>query len=148
MCAIRLSLPRTIDRRHVLCEQESVHYFKYKQGENVLYEYADDIAPRHLTATLPLDYDTVAAADKFGNIFVTRLPPDVSSQASQCCSTPLLLTQASIGATSRECLLMITFTAATSVWDLSACSLTPGCVACCRLRKTQQVGSLHAQRAS
>ena len=77
------------------CEQESVHYFKYKQAENVLYEYADDIAPRHLTATLPLDYDTVAAADKFGNIFVTRLPPDVSSQASPCCSTPLLLTQAS-----------------------------------------------------
>ena len=66
----------------VCCEQESVHYFKYKPGENVLYEYADDIAPRHLTATLPLDYDTVAAADKFGNIFVTRLPPDVSSQAS------------------------------------------------------------------
>ena len=62
--------------------QESVHYFKYKQGENVLYEYADDIAPRHLTATLPLDYDTVAAADKFGNLFVTRLPPDVSSQVS------------------------------------------------------------------
>ena len=69
------------------CEQESVHYFKYKQAENVLYEYADDIAPRHLTATLPLDYDTVAAADKFGNIFVTRLPPDVSSQASPCCSS-------------------------------------------------------------
>ena len=59
-----------------------MHYFKYKQGENVLYEYADDIAPRHLTATLPLDYDTVAAADKFGNLFVTRLPPDVSSQVS------------------------------------------------------------------
>ncbi len=69
-----------------LFPQESVHYFKYKQGENVLYEYADDIAPRHLTATLPLDYDTVAAADKFGNVFVTRLPADVSSQASQHCS--------------------------------------------------------------
>ena len=71
-----------------LCEQESVHYFKYKQSENILYEYADDIAPRHLTATLPLDYDTVAAADKFGNIFVTRLPPDVSSQASRHCLYP------------------------------------------------------------
>ena len=60
-----------------------MHYFKYKQADNVLYEYADDIAPRHLTATLPLDYDTVAAADKFGNLFVTRLPPDVSSQVSR-----------------------------------------------------------------
>ena len=85
--AIRLSCPQAQDLQPVLCEQESVHYFKYKPGENVLYEYADDIAPRHLTATLPLDYDTVAAADKFGNIFVTRLPPDVSSQASPCCSS-------------------------------------------------------------
>lgn len=60
--------------------QESIHYFKYKSAENALYEYADDIAPRHLTVALPLDYDTVAAADKFCNIFVTRLPTDVSSQ--------------------------------------------------------------------
>jgi hypothetical protein len=66
--------------------QESIHYFKYKSNENTLYEYADDVAPRHLTAALPLDYDTVAAADKFGNIFVTRLPQDVSSQV--CCACP------------------------------------------------------------
>ncbi len=57
-----------------------MHYFRYKANENALYEYADDIAPRHLTAALPLDYDTVAGADKFCNIFVTRLPRDVSTQ--------------------------------------------------------------------
>ncbi|CAL5225226.1 g8014 [Coccomyxa viridis] len=78
-----MTLATSGDRIYVGDQQESVHYFKYKQGENVLYEYADDIAPRHLTATLPLDYDTVAAADKFGNIFVTRLPPDVSSQVEE-----------------------------------------------------------------
>ena len=56
---------------------------KYKAAENALYEYADDIAPRHITAALPLDYDTVAAADRFGNVFVTRLPADVSSQVGR-----------------------------------------------------------------
>ncbi len=60
--------------------QESFHYFKYKKSENILYQYADDIAPRHLTAALPLDYDTVAGGDKFGNIFLTRLPADISAQ--------------------------------------------------------------------
>ena len=61
--------------------QESLHYFKYKTAENVLYEYGDDIAPRHITAALPLDYDSVAAADKFCNVFITRLPAEVSAQA-------------------------------------------------------------------
>jgi len=60
--------------------QESFHYFKYKKSENILYQYADDIAPRHLTAALPLDYDTVAGGDKFGNVFLTRLPADISAQ--------------------------------------------------------------------
>ena len=60
--------------------QESFHYFKYKKNENILYEYADDVAPRHLTAALPLDYDTIAGGDKFGNLFLTRLPADISAQ--------------------------------------------------------------------
>ncbi len=47
----------------------------------MLYEFADDVAPRHITAALPLDYDTVAAADKFCNVFLTRLPTEVSGQA-------------------------------------------------------------------
>ena len=59
-----------------------MHYFKYKANENVLYEFADDIAPRHITTALPLDYDTVAAADKFCNVFITRLPTSISSQVS------------------------------------------------------------------
>lgn len=64
--------------------QESFHYFKYKKSENILYQYADDIAPRHLTSALPLDYDTVAGGDKFGNVFITRLPADISAQVLCC----------------------------------------------------------------
>ena len=41
--------------------------------------FADDIVPRHVTTALHLDYDTVAGADRFGNVFVSRLPPEISA---------------------------------------------------------------------
>ena len=53
---------------------------KYKKADNVIYEYADDVAPRYVTSALQLDYDTMCGADKFGNIFMTRLPSDISAQ--------------------------------------------------------------------
>jgi CPSF A subunit region len=74
------SLATAGDRIFIGDLQESFHYAKYKKAENVLYVYADDVAPRYLTASLPLDYDTMAGADKFGNIFMTRLPAAISSQ--------------------------------------------------------------------
>ncbi|KXZ43846.1 hypothetical protein GPECTOR_79g125 [Gonium pectorale] len=60
--------------------QESVHMMRYKKAENAFYIFADDVAPRYLTAVLPLDYDTVAAGDKFGNFVVLRLPREASQQ--------------------------------------------------------------------
>jgi splicing factor 3B subunit 3 len=60
--------------------QESYHYMKYKRSENSLYIYADDIVPRHITCSLLMDYDTMAGGDKFGNLFMTRLPADTSNQ--------------------------------------------------------------------
>lgn len=57
-----------------------MHYFRYNKADNKLYSFADDVHPRYITAMTNLDYDTVAAGDKFGNFFVLRLPPDVSAQ--------------------------------------------------------------------
>lgn len=57
--------------------------FMYKKRDNVLYEFADDIAARYITAALPIDYSTIACADKFGNFFVGRLPPDISTRVSR-----------------------------------------------------------------
>lgn len=34
--------------------------------------------PRFMSKTCLLDYDSIAGADKFGNIFVLRVPTDVS----------------------------------------------------------------------
>mmetsp|Transcript_8533 Transcript_8533/g.28705 ORF Transcript_8533/g.28705 Transcript_8533/m.28705 type:complete len:1198 (+) Transcript_8533:128-3721(+) len=68
------------DRIYVGDVQESIHFVKYKADEGSIYVFADDVRPRYMTATLPLDYDTLAGADKFGNIFINRLPKDVSEE--------------------------------------------------------------------
>jgi splicing factor 3B subunit 3 len=77
------ALPETSHVKFMCCcfaVQESVHFFRYNKTDNKLYCFADDVHPRYITAMTLLDYDTVAAADKFGNFFVLRLPADVSAQ--------------------------------------------------------------------
>lgn len=59
--------------------QDSFHFMKYKKMENTFYVFADDTIPRHVTAAVPLDYDSVAGGDRFGNMFVLRVPPEVSA---------------------------------------------------------------------
>lgn len=60
-------------RIYVSDVQESVYAVRYKRQENQLIVFADDTHPRWITTTCVLDYDTVAAADKFGNISVVRI---------------------------------------------------------------------------
>jgi hypothetical protein len=68
-----------------------ISLLQYKKAENQFYIFADDIAPRFVTSVLPLDFDTFAVADKFGNLGVLRLPEDVSAQVgARCCGCPLL----------------------------------------------------------
>lgn len=50
--------------------QESVFAVRYKRQENQLIVFADDTNPRWITTTCVLDYNTVATADKFGNIAI------------------------------------------------------------------------------
>lgn len=45
---------------------------RYKRQENQLIIFADDTHPRWITCTTILDYDTVATADKFGNIAIVN----------------------------------------------------------------------------
>lgn len=63
--------------------QESVFMVRYKRAENQLIIFADDTDPRWITCTSVLDYDTVATADKFGNIAILRLPPNVSDDVEE-----------------------------------------------------------------
>jgi len=84
-CELR-GLPTLVCAIHVISPSrvvvgdlaESFHYVKYQKAENSFVLFADDVAPRWLTASAVLDASTLAGADKFGNLFVTRLPQEVS----------------------------------------------------------------------
>eukprot|EP00198_Chlamydomonas_reinhardtii_P011963 XP_001701300.1 nuclear pre-mRNA splicing factor, component of splicing factor 3b [Chlamydomonas reinhardtii] len=67
-------------RPYFRSSQESVHMMRYKKADNAFYIFADDVAPRYLSALLPLDYDTIATGDKFGNLVILRLPQEASQQ--------------------------------------------------------------------
>lgn len=52
--------------------QESLFWVRYRRNENQLIVFADDTHPRWVTTACLLDYDTMASADKFGNISIVR----------------------------------------------------------------------------
>ena len=72
-------------RVYVADVQESIHFLRYKRttNENQLIIFADDTNPRFVTTMCLLDYDTVAVADKFGNISVLRLPHKISDDVDE-----------------------------------------------------------------
>ena len=81
-------LPAAITSLHVAGERiyvgdiaNGTTLVRYRAEENELSAFADEAAPRMLTAMLPLDFNTVAAADKFGNFSVTRLAEGADADA-------------------------------------------------------------------
>lgn len=95
------SLHATGSRIYVGDSYESVHFMKYKKAENKFYIFADDSIPRHIISVCPLDYDTVAASDKFGNITVLRLPPEMSAAVEEDPTAGKYATEGSAGAPNR-----------------------------------------------
>lgn len=81
------------DRIFVSDMAESMHFVKYKRGDNVLVVFADDSTPRHVVASVILDKNTVACGDKFGNIAILRLPSDVSDDVNNPSSKRLMWEQ-------------------------------------------------------
>uniref|UniRef100_A0A914BUT0 Cleavage/polyadenylation specificity factor A subunit C-terminal domain-containing protein n=1 Tax=Acrobeloides nanus TaxID=290746 RepID=A0A914BUT0_9BILA len=63
--------------------QESIHFLRYKKGENQLVIFADDTTPRYVKCVCLLDYDTVAVGDRFGNISILRLPKNVIEEVQE-----------------------------------------------------------------
>lgn len=70
-------------RVYVSDVQESVFFIRYRRAENQLIIFADDTHPRWVTATTLLDYDTIAIADKFGNLNIQRLPHSVTDDVDE-----------------------------------------------------------------
>ncbi|KAG7281570.1 hypothetical protein CRUP_007604 [Coryphaenoides rupestris] len=74
----------TMGQRVVVTDvQESLFWVRYRRNENQLIVFADDTHPRWVTTACLLDYDTMASADKFGNISIVRLPPNTSDDVDE-----------------------------------------------------------------
>ncbi|MEQ2179599.1 Splicing factor 3B subunit 3, partial [Goodea atripinnis] len=74
----------TIGQRVIVSDvQESLFWVRYRRNENQLIIFADDTYPRWVTTACLLDYDTMASADKFGNISIVRLPPNTSDEVDE-----------------------------------------------------------------
>ena len=55
----------------------------YDLGKKRFYVFSDDSVPRWLTASYHVDSDTMAGAEKFGNVYFVRLPQDVSDEIEE-----------------------------------------------------------------
>lgn len=81
-----VSIATTRERIIVGDIQESVHFVKYSRPGS-LSIFADDSTPRWMTSFDVLDYNSVAGSDKFGNVFVLRLPDKVARVESADATT-------------------------------------------------------------
>ncbi|CDQ75834.1 unnamed protein product [Oncorhynchus mykiss] len=78
-------VPNLVTGIHTICQrvivtdvQESLFWVRYKRSENRMILFDDDTHPRWVTTACLLEYDTMASADKFGNISIVCLPPNSS----------------------------------------------------------------------
>ena len=75
-----VSLKCIADRLYIGDAMQSVFFARYDilaDGLPQCKVFGDDCVMRWITAMEVLDYHTIAAADKFGNFFVVRVPSDV-----------------------------------------------------------------------
>lgn len=60
--------------------QSALLYLQYDTADSKFYPFATDIVARPVTAFKSLDERTVIGGDKFGNVFVSRIPPHMAEQ--------------------------------------------------------------------
>ena len=121
-----VQLAVTGDRAFVGDAAESVHVVKYKRAENALVVFADDIGARHITALLSLDHDTVAGGDKFGNVFVLRVPTDAADDLENPTGSRLLWDAAVLNGAPNKLETVAEFHVGEAVTGLTRASLGGG----------------------
>ncbi|XP_037081343.1 splicing factor 3B subunit 3-like, partial [Pollicipes pollicipes] len=95
--------------------------------ENQLILFADDTNHRWVTATCLLDYDTVAAADKFGNVAVLRLPTGTNDDVDEDpTGNKALWDRGLLGGASQKADVLCQFHIGETVLSLQRATLIPG----------------------
>lgn len=120
------SLHAAGDRVYVGDLMESVLMVKYRKADKALVLFADDQTPRLTTALTVLDYDTVCGADKFGNVFVLRLPSNVSDDVDNPTGSRLLWDSGLLSGAANKLDLMAQVHIGEVVTSLHKTALVPG----------------------
>jgi len=114
-------------RLYVSDAHESVHIYKYRagHGDGMLSILADDVTPRLMTAMEVLDNDTIAGADKFGNIFILRLPNELQD-AVESTKTHRLWDQSALDGAPNKVEQIAQFFVGETITSLQKTELVPG----------------------
>ncbi|KAM7539389.1 hypothetical protein Aperf_G00000052295 [Anoplocephala perfoliata] len=108
--------------------QESLFWVRYRpRSENQMVIFADDASPRWVTQLAILDNSTAAVADKFGNIIILRLPPDVNDNVEEDPSgTRSLWDRNALGGASQKLDMVCHFYVGEVVTRIQKATLIPG----------------------
>ncbi|VDK31675.1 unnamed protein product [Taenia asiatica] len=108
--------------------QESLFWVRYRpRADNQMVIFADDASPRWITQLAVLDNSTAAVADKFGNIIILRLPPDVNDNVEEDPSgNRSLWDRNALGGASQKLEMVCHFYVGEVVTSLQKATLIPG----------------------
>ncbi|KAK2841929.1 hypothetical protein Q5P01_012129 [Channa striata] len=118
----------TIGQRVIVSDvQESLFWVRYRRNENQLIIFADDTYPRWVTTATLLDYDTMACADKFGNISIVRLPPNTSDDVDEDpTGNKALWDRGLLNGASQKAEVIVNYHVGETVLSLQKTTLIPG----------------------
>ncbi|XP_045893114.1 splicing factor 3B subunit 3-like [Micropterus dolomieu] len=118
----------TIGQRVIVTDvQESLFWVRYRRNENQLIIFADDTHPRWVTTACLLDYDTMASADKFGNISIVRLPPNTSDDVDEDpTGNKALWDRGLLNGASQKAEVVVNYHVGETVLSLQKTTLIPG----------------------
>uniref|UniRef100_H3AX27 Splicing factor 3B subunit 3 n=1 Tax=Latimeria chalumnae TaxID=7897 RepID=H3AX27_LATCH len=119
---------QTIGHRVIVSDvQESFVWVRYKRNENQLIIFADDTHPRWVTTACLLDYDSMAGADKFGNISVVRLPPNINDEVDEDpTGNKALWDRGLLNGASQKAEVIVNYHVGETVLSLQKTTLIPG----------------------
>eukprot|EP00992_Anisonema_acinus_P013135 TRINITY_DN8566_c0_g1_i3.p1 TRINITY_DN8566_c0_g1~~TRINITY_DN8566_c0_g1_i3.p1 ORF type:complete len:1206 (+),score=374.60 TRINITY_DN8566_c0_g1_i3:30-3647(+) len=121
-----VGIQKHADRIYVADITESIHYLRYRRKENIFVVFADNTAPRWMTCMCPLDFNTVAGADKFGNIFVSRLRAGVLDDIEADAAKSWVWERGSLNGAPQKANEVVQYHVGDMVTSLQKTELTPG----------------------
>mmetsp|Transcript_7770 Transcript_7770/g.32717 ORF Transcript_7770/g.32717 Transcript_7770/m.32717 type:complete len:1204 (-) Transcript_7770:61-3672(-) len=106
--------------------REAFFYLKYRREENQLYIFAESVSPHWVMGSSLLDYDSAAGGDKFGNLFITRIPKELSEEIEHDPTAGSLQIRGDTKASTHKLTEVVRFHVGEMVTSVVKAALVPG----------------------